>query len=669
MYKNEDIIKSWVSEKLKNIKPGYSLKKNNLAKESAQNAFPQLYDAMKHASKKQNNERGASDFSYIIHGNTSDSDYLVLVETKADPSDVVNLNNEVLVLDQKSTVNYAANGAVWYAKQIQKETQMFPKIFAIGVAGNYERQVIVPYFVNETGGIIKLPATKSFFEFSDDQVDEYYRVNVLHKTPQSEMDAETLSHFAAQLHNDIRNYTSLKNSQKAPLVAAILLGIHSKHLTLNMLNGSSSPDNNDGAQIYNAVSDYLEQRRRQEPDFDEDKIKVILSEFKFLSINKALYVKKRALDNHSPLYKFTEDLFEVYNTVKIGDDADLLGDFYSEFVKYNDLDGNVLGIVLTPKHITSLMADLVQIGPDNYFLDPTAGSGTFLVTAMNRMTTKIKKDEDYKKNFDNIVSHHLYGVELDPSIYSVAAANMILRGDGKSNMTYGDFFKYKLKNNNNHSDEDKKEDLLFSRAPKIDRILMNPPYSQGQKAPEIKFIRHALKLLSNGGRLGVIVPISVFVSGGKGVKSEPFKEFKRWLLSDYKVEAIITMNPLTFYPTATQTVVAIISKNVGIGQGNSKTKLINFSDDGYTLIPKKGLIPNKTDKLKRKQLIDVVVNDYDAPDEFMMKVQLTEDNEWIHNAHYTNPDHPTDGDFINTLADYIAFKQDMTLHGKGDLFE
>ena len=174
--------------------------------------------------------------------------------------------------------------------------------------------------------------------------------------------------------------------------------------------------------------------------------------------------------------------------------------------------------------------------------------------------------------------------------------------------------------------------------------------------------------MDDGGILGVIMPISVLVSGGKGVKTKELKDFKEWLLNDYVVKAIITMNPQTFYPTATQTVVAIIEKKVGIGQGNRKTKLINFTDDGYSVIPKKGLIPNGTEKSKRQQLIDVVLNDDDAPDDFMLKVQLTKDNEWLHNAHYTNPDKPTDGDFMKAIADYVAFKHDMELHGKGDLF-
>lgn len=617
---------------------------------------------MRHASKKQNGNRGTSDFSYVVKGKDTGKQYLILIETKDDSSNVINLNNHSLILDEKSTMEYAVNGAVWYAKQIQKETKDYPRIFAIGVAGNYDRQYVIPYYVNETGGFIALPRTTSFQEFTVESIDEYYRVNVEHQTPQSELKAEELAKIASDLHNDIRTYTSLKNSLKAPLIASILLAIHSKELTLDDLKGSTTSTNNDGVVIYRAVASYLEQRKRLEPDFDDSKIEPILSEFSFIKVNKALYMPKAILNNRSPLYEFTSILFDVYNTVKIGEDADILGDFYSEFVKYNDSDGNVLGIVLTPKHITSLMADLIEIGKDNYLLDPTTGSGSFLVAGMNRMIKQIPHDSDYKKKFNEVVSTHLYGVENEPSIYAVAASNMILRGDGKSNMTYGDFFKYTRNNKKNSSDS------LVSKAPKIDRVLMNPPYSQGKKAPEYKFIKHALELMDNGGILAVIMPISVLVSGGKGVSAKELKEFKEWLLKDYVVKDIITMNPLTFYPTATQTVVAIIEKNKGIGQQQKKTKLINFTDDGYTLIPKKGLVPNGTNVRKRQQLINVVVNDYDAPNEFMIKVMLTADNEWLHNAHYTNPDRPTDGDFMQSVEDFVAFKQNMILHGRGDLF-
>ena len=77
---NEDIIKQWVVDKLG--EEGFSLKAGNLAKESAQQTFPALYDAMTHASKKQNGNRGAADFSFLVSGKETSNQYLILIETK-----------------------------------------------------------------------------------------------------------------------------------------------------------------------------------------------------------------------------------------------------------------------------------------------------------------------------------------------------------------------------------------------------------------------------------------------------------------------------------------------------------------------------------------------------------------------------------------------------------
>lgn len=56
---------------------------------------------------------------------------------------------------------------------------------------------------------------------------------------------------------------------------------------------------------------------------------------------------------------------------------DILGNFYGEFVKYGGNDGNSLGIVLTPRHITNLMCELIDIDENDYVLDPCCGSGGF----------------------------------------------------------------------------------------------------------------------------------------------------------------------------------------------------------------------------------------------------------------------------------------------------
>ena len=115
--------------------------------------------------------------------------------------------------------------------------------------------------------------------------------------------------------------------------------------------------------------------------------------------------------------------------------------------------------------------------------------------------------EDIKKN-------KLHGVELQQKLFTIATTNMILRGDGKSNLRRDDIF---------HVDIDDYND-------KITKVLINPPYSQAKNKDllhlsEINFIKHALMLMTQGGRLAAIVPQSTMIG-----KSKKEKDYKRAIL-------------------------------------------------------------------------------------------------------------------------------------------
>ena len=71
---------------------------------------------------------------------------------------------------------------------------------------------------------------------------------------------------------------------------------------------------------------------------------------------------------------------------------DYLGRFYGEFMSYSGGDGQNLGIVLTPKHITELFCDLVDLKPTDKVFDPTCGTAGFLIAAMHDMLTKAEND-------------------------------------------------------------------------------------------------------------------------------------------------------------------------------------------------------------------------------------------------------------------------------------
>ena len=52
---------------------------------------------------------------------------------------------------------------------------------------------------------------------------------------------------------------------------------------------------------------------------------------------------------------------------------DYLGMFYGEFMSYSGEDGQSLGIILTPKHVTELFCDLISLKPTDRVLDPCCG--------------------------------------------------------------------------------------------------------------------------------------------------------------------------------------------------------------------------------------------------------------------------------------------------------
>lgn len=667
----------------------------------------ELEQALIHASKHQNGRGGALDIEYSLNNGK----FLILIETKNDNGNMCNGDRKSPDMDVNSTVNYAVNGAIWYAQQIYKADHSYDKIFALGVTGTAKHYNVTPYFVNK-GRYQLTPDVTSLNKFCDKNIGEYYRVGILGQQSTKELTREQVQNQADKLSNDIRHIASMNNDDKAPLVASILLAMfycdENGDNLLEELNGDPGKKHNDGQVILGYVEELLDNRVQQNTMY-QDEEDTVLRAFSFLK-DPSLYSLRK--NGHSALWAFTSDLSEDFGIIKDGADEDALGDFYSQFVKYGNNDGKSLGIVLTPSRITKLMAKMINVNSDDYIMDPVCGSATFLVSSMNRML-KDASNTDKKKE---IKKDHLIGIELNPHIYSIAISNMILRGDGNSNIVHGNFFKYglALKNRNGQSKETVSPTITNNQVQKdiisshpITKVLMNPPYSQGKKHPgsaEIYFIKHALEMLHEGGELSAIVPISVVVSGGKGVKKNEFIEWKKWILKHCQVLSIITMNPNIFYPAGTQTVIINIKK-ARAGQNGNNVNLINYADDGFHLVAKHGMQPDGTQDDKENRLMAELKNgghnqyvqsvQFKIPEKSAYSIPRTYKNGnvkkyrtgkrkgkieykskkhlidtcWLFNAHYTIPYHPKDSSFEKTMDDFMTFKTNMQLHNHNDLFK
>ncbi|MEB7398450.1 HsdM family class I SAM-dependent methyltransferase [Staphylococcus epidermidis] len=599
----------------------------------------EVQNALKSASKRLNGNVGKPEFTFFS------KDFFIVVEDKNDVNLHIYTENDSIILDDANIVpKYAVNGAIHYAKHIIKNTDIVNNIFAIGASGNGHSNKISIYFVDENEYKF-ISDVNNLNDLKVENIEEFYRVSVLGELPKEERELKEVNKIAADLHEDLRNYGSLEGEKKASVVSAILLALENEDVIFNVdkLQGLQGEGLKDGEILFDAIDKYL----RNNSLMPHAKIGELKDNFTFIQNDLTLNRVREDL-GMTPLKYFTIKLNEKLKKNIKHSDMDILGNFYGEFVKYGGSDGNSLGIVLTPRHITNLMCDLIDINENDYVLDPCCGSGGFLIAAMNKMLEKTKEDD--KKN--HIKQEQLHGIELQQKLFTIATTNMILRGDGKSNLKRDDIF---------HVEKE-----LYTN--KITKALINPPYSQAKTKnlshlSEISFINETLSLMKTGAKLAAIVPQSTMIG-----KTKNDKNYKREILEHHSLDTVITLNKDTFYGVGVNPCIAVFT--AGIPQDDKKrVNFVNFSDDGYVVRKHVGLVGDGTEKSKKEYLLNVL-NDYeDADTNFLVKAPITWEDEWLHSFFYYNEEIPTDEDFEKTIADYLSFEFDMKLHGRGYLFD
>lgn len=613
----------------------------------------ELSKGLSHASKQGTGRAGKPEFTFISNG------YPVVVEDKPtlDKKELVDDDGK-LIFDSDATIEFADNGAVWYAQHIVEEST-FHEVFAIGASGSSSLIYIQPYYVylNNEGDAKykKLPTITNFTDFTENNISEYYRVNVRGEKTKEQLEIEDLQKTASQLHEDMRNYASLEGENKATVISGILLALEQDRDISSRMLGSQDLENKDGDIIYTAIKAKLNSNSTLPNNKNStwiQKISIILNKFNFIKTNIMLNEINDSL-GVTPLKYFTQTLMDkVISHFNKNTDFDILGDFYGEFVKYGDSDGNSLGIVLTPHHITSLMTELIDIKPSDYVLDPACGSAGFLISAMDKMLINVNNE----KEKSDIKQNHLYGIEIQEKLFTVATTNMILRGDGKSNLQLANMFKV-------DSEEMKKH--------KINKILFNPPYSQAKNKAtrnlsELNFIKKALSMMNPEGKMAVIVPQSAMIG-----KTKADKIIKQELLKDNTLDAVITMNPNTFYGIGVNPVIAIFT--AGIPHENNKlVSFVDFRDDGYKVNKHLGLLPDGSEKIKREELVQYLKHNLVLSPHSNLKAlrsTITAADEWLYSFYYFDDSIPEPELFAKTVQDYLAFKFDQTIHGRGYLFD
>jgi len=309
----------------------------------------------------------------------------------------------------------------------------------------------------------------------------------------------------------------------------------------------------------------LELKRAKKPEFS-----------KFIHIDTP-----SSEDNHNKLKRAIvltiQELLQLNIRSAMKSGKDVLGRFYEVFLKYGN-GAKEIGIVLTPRHITQFAAEVTDIQANDLVLDPTCGTGGFLVAAFDEVK---KKTSSIGREWETFQKWGLYGIEEQDFIVSLALVNMIFRGDGKNNVIGGDCFAKWLtaKTRNGNVTAEYLSADSSTRIPPITKVLMNPPFPKKKTDRKaFLFIEQALRQMQNGGILFSVLPYSCMIRGGG------YLAWRKRLLRENTLLSVVTFPEDLFYPVGVHTVGVFIKK--GIAHNDSPVLWFRGVNDGR--LKKKG---------------------------------------------------------------------------------
>ena len=437
----------------------------------------------------------------------------------------------------KNINSFAVNGAVHYANALLHHTS-YTDIIAIGMTGHKDEagkihHEIGVYFVSKTnlGAGQKVGEYSDFSFLAPKNFDAFIeKVKTLQLT-QEELDRlkeqreKEIDLSLVKLNNDIyQNEKGLGENDRVYLVAASIiatLGIPGKVAPLEKsdLKSSTEKENTDGDILVRKIKAFLDIK-----EIPTEKKNLILRTLEnTLTTENINKVENGESQLKRVFTKIIDDLGIYY---KIGLTTDFTGKLFNEMYGWLGFSQDKLNdVVLTPSYVASLLVKLARVNKDSYVWDFATGSAGLLVAAMNEMLNDAKNNitspQELTQKEIKIKAEQLLGLELLSSVYMLAILNMILMGDGSSNILNIDSIK----------DFDGKYGYgkTDNKFP-ADAFILNPPYSALGNG--MNFVEKALGMMNKG-----YAAIIIQNSAGSGRAKDYCKKIleKNTLISSIKM--------------------------------------------------------------------------------------------------------------------------------------
>ena len=460
-----------------------------------------------------------------------------------------------------------------------------------------------------------------------------------------------------KLNNDIyQNEKGLSERDRVYLVAASIiatLGIPEKVSALEKseLKSSSEVGNRDGDIILRKIKAFLNEKNLPQEKRDLI-VRTLQNTLTTDNINKAENGESQLKRVFS---KIVDDLGIYY---KIGLTTDFTGKLFNEMYSWLGFSQDKLNdVVLTPSYVATLLVRLARVNKDSYVWDFATGSAGLLVAAMNEMLNdakeKIKSPDAFALKSAEIKANQLLGLEILSEVYMLAILNMILMGDGSSNILNKD----SLKEFNGNYGFGKIGEKFPANA-----FVLNPPYSAAGNG--MVFVEKALSMM-NSGYAAIIIQNSA--GSGKAV------EYNKRILKHSTLLASIKM-PIDLFigKSSVQTNVYVFR----IGEAHRKddiVKFIDFTNDGYTRTNRKKASCNLRDtdhaKERYQEVVDLVrfgkskLKYFTEKEYYEGTIDPENGADWNQTAPIDTK--PTLEDFKKTVSDYLAWEVSNILKRKG----
>ena len=562
--------------------------------------------------------------------------------------------------DFKTINSYAVNGAVHYANALLHYTS-YTEIIAIGMtgykddAGKLQYEIGVYYVSKSNFGVGQKVDDYTDFSFlKKENFDQFIEtVKQLHLTPEEieklrERREQEINASLVKLNNDIyQNEKGFSERDRVYLVAASIiatLGVPGKVAALEKaeLKSSTEDGNRDGDIILRKIKAFLNEKNL--PSEKRDLIvRTLQNTLTTDNINK---VENGESQLKRVFTKIIDDLGIYY---KIGLSTDFTGKLFNEMYSWLGFSQDKLNdVVLTPSYVATLLARLARVNKDSYVWDFATGSAGLLVASMNEMLIdakeKIKSPDELARKSAQIKATQLLGLEILSEVYMLAILNMILMGDGSSNIINKDSLK-EFDGNYGFGKTDEKFPA--------DAFVLNPPYSAPGNGKV--FVEKALSMMSKG-----YAAIIIQNSAGSGKSTE----YNKRILKHSTLLASVKM-PIDLFigKSSVQTNVYVFR----VGEAHQKddtVKFIDFSVDGYTRTNRKKASCNLRDtdhaKERYQELVDLVrfgkskLNIFTEKEYYEGRIDPNNGADWNQTAPIDTKQ--TLEDFKKTVSDYLAWE-------------